>query len=259
MDSIIHSAALALRRARESGTPIERISETHGVSGLENAYAVAEVNTRYRIEQGARIVGKKVGLTSKSVQQQLGVDQPDFGVLFDDMEFLDGQTIQTTSLLQPKAEAEVAFVMRKDLKAGYCSYAEFLNSVAYVLPAIEVVDSAIEGWKLTLVDTVADNASCGVYVLGNQPVALGSLDLGQLGMHMQVNGTVVSVGSGAACLGHPLRAAYWLAQTMAQRGEMIHAGEVILSGALGPMASVKAGDEVVADLGLLGRVSCSFE
>jgi 2-keto-4-pentenoate hydratase len=259
MDSIIHSAALALRRARESGTPIERISETHGISGLENAYAVAEVNTRYRIEQGARIVGKKVGLTSKSVQQQLGVDQPDFGVLFDDMEFLDGQTIQTTSLLQPKAEAEVAFVMRKDLKAGYCSYAEFLNSVAYVLPAIEVVDSAIEGWKLTLVDTVADNASCGVYVLGNQPVALGSLDLGQLGMHMQVNGTVVSVGSGAACLGHPLRAAYWLAQTMAQRGEMIHAGEVILSGALGPMASVKAGDEVVADLGLLGRVSCSFE
>ncbi|WP_414676259.1 2-keto-4-pentenoate hydratase [Limnobacter sp.] len=259
MDNMIYSAALALRCARDSGTPIERISETYGISGLENAYAVAEVNTRFRIERGARIVGKKVGLTSKSVQQQLGVDQPDFGVLFDDMEFLDGQSIQTSSLLQPKAEAEVAFVMRKDLKSAHCSYSEFLNSVAYALPAIEVVDSAIEGWKLTLVDTVADNASCGVYVLGNQPVALGSLDLGQLGMHMQVNGTVVSVGSGAACLGHPLRAAYWLAQTMAQRGEMIHAGEVILSGALGPMASVKAGDEVVADLGLLGRVSCSFE
>ncbi len=259
MDSIIHSAALALRRARESRTPIDRISEAHGISGLENAYAVAAVNTRHRIEQGSRVVGKKVGLTSKSVQQQLGVDQPDFGVLFDDMEFLDGQSIQTSRLLQPKAEAEVAFVMGKDLKAQHCSYTEFLNSVAYALPAIEVVDSAIEGWKLTLVDTVADNASCGVYVLGNQPVALGSLDLGQLGMHMQINGSVASVGSGVACLGHPLRAAYWLAQTMAQRGEVIYAGEVILSGALGPMASVKAGDDVVADLGRLGRVSCSFE
>ncbi|WP_291809536.1 fumarylacetoacetate hydrolase family protein [Limnobacter sp.] len=259
MDSIIHSAALALRRARESGTPIERISETHGISGLEAAYAVAAVNTQFRIEQGARVVGKKVGLTSKSVQQQLGVDQPDFGVLFDDMEFLDGHSIQTSQFLQPKAEAEVAFVIGKDLKAGSCSYSEFLSSVAYALPAIEVVDSAIDGWKLTLEDTVADNASCGVYVLGSQPVALGSIDLGQIGMHMQINGTVVSVGSGVACLGHPLRAAYWLAQTMAQRGEVIHAGELILSGALGPMVSVKAGDSVVADLGCLGRVSCSFQ
>lgn len=258
MESIIQSAALALRRARESGQTIERISETHGISGLEAAYAVSAINTQFRIEQGARIVGKKVGLTSKSVQQQLGVDQPDFGVLFDDMEFLDGQSIDTSRLLQPKAEAEVAFVMGKDLQSGSCSYAEFLNSVAYALPAIEVVDSAIEGWKLTLVDTVADNASCGVYVLGNQPVSLGSLDLGQIGMHMQINGSVVSVGSGVACLGHPLRAAYWLAQTMAQRGEAIHAGEVILSGALGPMASVKAGDKVLTDLGQLGRVSCSF-
>lgn len=259
MDSIIQSAAQALRRAREGGQTIDRISETHGISGLENAYAVAAVNTQFRIDKGARVVGKKVGLTSKSVQQQLGVDQPDFGVLFDDMEFLDGQVIDAGRLLQPKAEAEVAFVMGKDLNGTSCSYAEFVSSVAYALPAIEVVDSAIEGWKLTLVDTVADNASCGVYVLGNQPVSLGSIDLGSIGMHMQVNGAVVSVGSGVACLGHPLRAAYWLAQTMAQRGELIRAGEVILSGALGPMASVKAGDTVVADLGLLGRVSCAFK
>lgn len=256
MSEQIQGAARALRESRARRQPIGRISESHGIAGLDNAYAVAALNTAARIEAGARVIGKKVGLTSKAVQQQLGVDQPDFGVLFDDMEYLDGDAVPMSRLIQPKAEAEIAFVVGRDLTCAHPSYAEFLACLAYALPAIEIVDSAIENWKLTLVDTVADNASCGLYVLGSQPVAIGDFSLGEIGLQMDVNGKTVSVGSGAACLGHPLRAAYWLAQVMGQRGEGLRAGEVILSGALGPMAVVQAGDLVNARIGALGSVSC---
>ncbi len=258
-ESTIHKAALAIRESRVNRQPIGRISESHGISGLDNAYAVAALNTAERIDAGARVVGKKVGLTSKAVQQQLGVDQPDFGVLFDDMEYLDGDVIPMSRLIQPKAEAEIAFVVRRDLTTKKPSYSEFLSSLAYALPAIEIVDSAIENWKLTLVDTVADNASCGLYVLGSQPVAIGDFSLGEIGLQMDINGKTVSVGSGAACLGHPLRAAYWLAQVMGARGEGLRAGEVILSGALGPMAAVQAGDHVHARIGALGSVTCRMQ
>lgn len=249
-------AAQALREARAQRRPMAPISTSHRIQGLEAAYAVAEVNTRAQLDAGRRIVGKKVGLTSKAVQQQLGVDQPDFGVLFDDMEFLNGQDVPMARLMQPKVEAEIAFVVDHELTGAAPSYAEFLAAIAYALPAIEIVDSAIADWKISLVDTVADNASCGLYVLGDQPVWVGQLSLGELGMTMTKNGQTVSVGTGAACLGHPLRAAYWLARTMAERGQGLHAGEVILSGALGPMVPVAAGDLVQAQIGAMGSVSC---
>lgn len=254
----LHAAALALRAARSARKPIARISTTFGLSGIDAAYAVAELNTRAALAAGRRVLGKKVGLTSRAVQQQLGVDEPDFGVLLDDMEFLDGDNVPMSRLAQPKVEAEVAFIVGRDLDAGAPSWSEFLCSLAYALPAIEVVDSAIKGWQITLVDTVADNASSGLYVLGQQPVAIGQLAGEELGMQMAVNGAVVSVGSGAACLGHPLRAAYWLARTMAARGQPLRAGEVILSGALGPMAPVAGGDLVQVRIGGLGGCSCRF-
>ena len=255
-DDRVQVAALALRSARAACRPIAPISSTYGIAGLEAAYAVAELNTQARIGEGRRVVGKKVGLTSRSVQQQLGVDQPDFGVLFDDMEFLGGADIPMQRLMQPKVEAEVAFVVGNDLCDAQPSWGQFLRAIAYALPAIEIVDSAVADWKITLVDTVADNASCGLYVLGDQPVALGAVALAELGMRMTRNGEVVSVGSGAACMGHPLRAAYWLARTMAARGQSLKAGEVILSGALGPMVPVAAGDAVEVCLGALGGVTC---
>jgi 2-keto-4-pentenoate hydratase len=254
--SHIEGAATALREARSQRKPIAPVSTAFDVQGIEAAYAVAELNTKARLASGARIVGKKVGLTSRAVQQQLGVDQPDFGVLFDDMEFLNGQDIGTSLLMQPKVEAEVAFIIGRDLAGKTPSWAEFLVSVAYAVPALEIVDSAIADWKISLVDTVADNASCGVYVLGDQPVSIGAVALGELGMQMTRNGQVVSVGTGAACLGHPLRAAFWLARTMAERGAGLRAGEVILSGALGPMVPIAAGDVIHADLGTLGSVAC---
>lgn len=250
-------AAHAVRHARADRRTIPRISDTHGIAGLEAAYAVAEINTRARLDEpGRRIVGLKVGLTSRAVQQQLGVDQPDFGVLFDDMEYLDGDEVPMTRLIQPKVEAEVAFVVSRDVPDAVPSFAEFVSALAYALPALEIVDSVIQDWKITLVDTVADNASSALYVLGNQPVALGALELGEVGMQMSVGGAVASVGTGAACLGHPLRAAYWLARTMAARGQPLKAGQVILSGALGPMVPLKAGDLVSARIGGLGSVGC---
>lgn len=252
----VQEAALALRAARDTRSPIAPVSATFGIQGLEAAYAVAALNTRARLDNGRRLTGKKVGLTSRTVQLQLGVDQPDFGMLFDDMEYLNGQEIPSARLIQPRIEAEVAFVLGRDLDRHRPSWSEFLSSVAYALPALEIVDSAIADWKISLADTIADNASCGLYVLGDQPVPLGQMDLASLGMQMQQNGQVVSVGTGAACLGHPLRAAYWLAQTMAELGQGLCAGEVILSGALGPMVPLRPGELVQAQMGALGSVSC---
>ncbi|MGI9218875.1 MAG: 2-keto-4-pentenoate hydratase [Hydrogenophaga sp.] len=257
-DNHIVAAAAALRTARLQRQPVPRISETYGISDLQSAYAVAEINQRAHHADGHRKCGLKVGLTSKAVQQQLGVDQPDFGVLFDDMEYLDGDTVPVSRLIQPKVEAEIAFVVGRDMEALRPSYSEFLRCIDHAVAALEIVDSAIADWKITLVDTVADNASSGLYVLGNQPFAVNALSLADQTMTLQKQGHTVSEGSGAACLGHPLRAAYWLACTMAKRGQALRAGEVILSGALGPMVPVAAGDEIVATIGSLGTVSCTF-
>ncbi len=254
----VQQAAEALARARADRRMIPRISETFGISGLDLAYAVAEINTRSRLQMGRRAVGLKVGLTSRAVQQQLGVDQPDFGVLFDDMEHLSGDDIPMNRLIQPKVEAEVAFLVDRNLDGDQPTYGEFLACLSYALPAIEIVDSAIADWKITLVDTIADNASSGLYVLGDQPVDVGQLSLGALGMELKKNGETVSMGTGAACLGHPLRAAFWLARTMAKKGQGLKAGQVIMSGALGPMQAVKAGDHVHVVIGALGTVSCKM-
>ncbi|WP_241293176.1 2-keto-4-pentenoate hydratase [Burkholderia stabilis] len=252
----VQAAAQALRDARESRTPIDPIATRFGITGLDAAYAVSELNTAARIADGRRIVGKKIGLTSIAVQQQLRVNQPDFGVLFDDMEYLDGDEVPLSRLMQPKIEAEVAFVVGRDMADEAPSYGQVLSALAYALPALEIVDSAISDWRIALEDTVADNASCGLYVLGNQPVSLGGISLGELGMSMTLDGKTVSTGTGAACLGHPLRAVYWLARMMARRGQMLREGDVILSGALGPMVPVGAGDTIHAQIGALGSVSC---
>lgn len=256
--SHLHAAAEALRQARQSRQAITPITQSQQVSGLDEAYAVAQINTEYKVSQGARIIGKKVGLTSKAVQQQLGVDQPDFGILFDDMEYLDGDAVPVSQLLQPKIEAEIAFILGKDLSGQAPSWGEFLAALAYAVPALEIVDSAIQDWKITLEDTVADNASCGLFVLGNQPIAIGSLNFAKLKMELEHNKVVASKGSGAACLGHPLKAAWWLARTMCEKGIGLKTGEIILSGALGPMVNVKTGDSVTAYIGRLGSVGCQL-
>jgi len=252
----LRQAADALHAARENHQPIARISETFGIRSIEEAYAVAEMNTRRALQAGRQLSGRKIGLTSQAVQQQLGVDQPDYGVLFVDMEYVDGDAVPADRLIQPKAEGEIAFVMGRDLEGDAPSWGRFLSSIDHALPAIEIVDSAIEGWRITLVDTVADNASCGVYVLGSEPRSLKQLNLRECGMDFQVDGRTVSLGSGAACMGHPLRAAFWLARTMARLGQPLRAGDVVMSGALGPMFSIGKGQSLSLSIGGLGHVTC---
>jgi 2-keto-4-pentenoate hydratase len=192
------------------------------------------------------------------VQRQLGVDQPDLGVLFDDMDVTGLAEVPSGRLLQPKAEAEVAFVLEKDLTQPQVTLADVISAVAYALPAIEIVGSRIAKWDIKLLDTVADNASAGLFVLGATPRKLDGLDLRLCGMVMESRGEAVSVGAGAACLGHPLNAALWLARTMAEVGRPLRAGDVIMSGALGPMVGVNPGDVIDARVNGLGSVRTAF-
>ena len=237
----------------------ERILEAAaGGDPVACAYAIQQHNARRRAEAGARLVGRKIGLTSTAVQQQLGVDSPDFGVLFADMAFGDGEPIPLARTLQPKVEAEFALVLERDLTHERHTFADLVSATAYALPAIEVVGSRIEHWNIKLLDTVADNASSGVFVLGSRPVRLGKLDLVHCAMTMERRGEEVSRGSGAACLGNPLNAAVWLADMMVRVGTPLRAGDVLLSGALGPMATVAPGDQFTARIEGLGDVRAVF-
>lgn len=226
---------------------------------VENAYAIQQINTALWLGEGRRVVGRKVGLTAKAVQLQLGVSQPDFGVLFDDMAIADGGSLSPSRVLQPKVEGEVAFIMAADINDPAVTREQVAVAVDAVVTAIEIVDSRIEDWKITFADTVADNGSSAFFVLGNDRKPLDGLDLWTCGMALEVNGEIVSMGAGAACMGHPLNALTWLAQTLAARGEALRKGDVVLSGALGPMFAVKAGDKVRATIGGLGSASFTYE
>ncbi len=199
-----------------------------------------------------------MGLTAKAVQAQLGVSQPDFGVLFADMALPDGGTLLASTVLQPKAEAEIAFVLHAALPGPDITRAQVEAAIAYALPAIEIVDSRIADWKISFADTVADNGSSAFYVLGEARKPLAGLDLWSCGMVLEVNGAVASLGAGAACLGHPVNALTWLAQTLAASGDPLQAGDVVLSGALGPMVTLSPGDQVRASIGGLGGVSFTY-
>lgn len=224
----------------------------------DGAYAVQEINTRFWQEQGRRIVGRKAGLTAKAVQQQLGVDQPDFGVLFDDMQVADGGMLDPSRAIQPKAEAEIAFVLGKDLASPETTPAMVAQAVATVHAAIEIVDSRIADWKITFADTVADNGSSAFFVLSQSGLPLDGLDLEGAAMEMTINGEVHSTGVGAAALGNPLNAAAWLACTLAGRGEPLRAGDVLLAGALGPMVAINPGDHVRTVVGGIGEASFTY-
>ncbi|MGW0654630.1 2-keto-4-pentenoate hydratase [Streptomyces umbrinus] len=229
-----------------------------GGGDLETAYAVQQLNVRRGLDVGRRIVGRKIGLTSVAVQRQLGVDQPDFGALFADMAVPDGGEVPMGRLLQPKVEAEVALVLGRDLPHRECTVVDLLRAVDFALPALEIVDSRVRGWDISLVDTVADNASCGLYVLGARPVPLTGVDLRAVTMTMARNGVAVSEGTGAACLGSPLNAAVWLASALAERGDPLRAGDLLLTGALGPMAPATPGDYFEAHISELGSVRVGF-
>jgi 2-keto-4-pentenoate hydratase len=248
-----------LRQAEANGRPIPPIHGQFAEATIEAAYAVQQINTEHHLASGRRISGHKVGLTSASVQRQLGVDQPDFGVLWHDTEFQDSQTIPWSKLMQPKIEAEVALVLGRDVDNPRPNLADVLTATEYVLPALEIVGSRIADWKIGICDTIADNASSGVYVLGGPPRKLDGLDLRLCGMVIFRRGEPVSEGCGAACLGHPLAVAVWLARTLARYGTPLRRGQVVLTGALGPMVPVQRGDVFEAHIQGLGSVRAVVE
>lgn len=261
MDSVVIQAAKALRSAQSTGEFIAPLRETFKGLGVNEAYAIQKHNTDLRLSEGARIVGAKIGLTSLAVQKQIGVDQPDYGVLLDIMECPEGLPIPMSLLQQPKIEAEVAFILGKDLDSPRPTVIDVIQAIDYVVPALEIVGSRIENWNIGLVDTIADNASSSAYVLGTPLRRLEGLDLRNCAMTLTSGssaGRALSSGDGAACLGNPLNAVVWLSRVMNERGFPLKAGSVILSGALGPMLAVEPGETYQAHINGLGDVTAVF-
>lgn len=255
-------AARRLQRAARDRLPCAPVRELLSADDAEAqvafGYAVQRLLTEAACESGRRIVGAKIGLTSEAVQKQLGVDRPDFGVLYEDMARFPDRPIDPADLLQPKIEAEVAFVLGADLDVADLTLDQVRAAVDTVVAALEIVDSRIAGWDIRLVDTIADNASSGLYVIGSDPRPLGDLDLPAAAMTMTAGGEVVSTGRGAACLGDPCAALLWLARTARAFGSPLRAGDLVLSGALGPMVPVAPNTTYEATIDGLGSVRATF-
>ncbi|RPE36014.1 2-keto-4-pentenoate hydratase [Kitasatospora cineracea] len=250
----VTAAADRLLAAQAAGVPCPPVRDLIGRTDVHAAYAVQQRVVRARTAAGGRVAGRKIGLTSPAVQAQLGVDRPDFGVLFADMQYPDGAAVPADSVLQPRAEAEIAFVLGADLADGDLTLGQVRAAVDHAVAAIEICGSRIAGWDISFADTVADNASAGAYVLGTERRSLREFEPREAAMTMSVDGEQVSAGDGAACLGDPLLALQWLARQARDLGDPLRAGQVVLSGALGPMRPVGPGSTVEAVVAPLGTV-----
>ncbi|BBD76320.1 2-oxopent-4-enoate hydratase [Hydrogenophilus thermoluteolus] len=247
-----------LYEALMQGKVVESLTDRYPEITITDAYAIQQRMNARRVEQGERIIGKKIGVTSQAVMKMLGVDQPDFGMLTDAMVYNEGEAVPFDRLIQPKAEGEIAFLLKRDLTGPGITAADVLAATEAVLACFEIVDSRIRDWKIKIQDTVADNASCGVFVLGDRLVDPRAVDLYTCGMVLEKNGEVVVTGSGAATMGSPLTAVAWLANTLGAMGVTLKAGEVILSGALGAMVPVARGDNLRVTIGGIGGCSVRF-
>lgn len=255
---LVYLAAQRLATAEESRVACAPVRDLIGSTDVRAAYAVQAANLARRLQGSRRVVGRKIGLTSRAVQAQLGVDQPDFGVLLDDMVRTEDSPIDLSRLLQPRVEAEIAFVMSRPVLDPDVDSHSIRNYVDHAVGALEIVDSRIEGWDITIADTIADNASSGLFVLGKRTRSLAAFEPRSERMSMSVNGDTVSTGDGSQCLGDPLGALAWLARTALQFEAPLEAGDLVLSGALGPMVAVGAGDVVVARFTGLGELRVAF-
>lgn len=237
---------------------VEPLTSRHADITVDDAYRIQQRMLARRLETGERVVGKKIGVTSAAVMNMLGVFQPDFGYMLDDMIVAQGESIAMSTLIQPKAEGEIAFILKRDLMGPGLSNADVLAATECVMPCFEIVDSRIRDWKIKIQDTVADNASCGVFVLGDSAVDPRRVDLSTCGMVLEKNGEIIATGAGAAALGSPVNAVAWLANTLGRLGIPLKAGEVILSGALAAMFPAKAGDNFRVTIGGIGGCSVRF-
>ena len=249
-----------LYRALRHRQVIEPLSKRHPELTVDDAYRISLRFLAQRECDGERIIGKKIGVTSKAVQDMLGVFQPDFGFLTDTMLVKDGGTVSLydAKLIQPRAEGEIAFMLQRDLVGPNVTREQVLDATAWVAPCFEIVDSRIRDWKIAIQDTVADNASCGVFVVGAQRTDPRAIDLAEAQMHMWRNREPCGSGTGAAVQGHPAEAVAWLANTLGRHGIALEAGEVVLSGSLGIMVPVAAGDNLRVTIGGIGGCSVRF-
>jgi len=256
----LESIAAELAAAYGAGQPtLAPLVSTYDGLTVDDAYAIQQLQIRRRIADGASVVGYKVGLTSAAMQQQIGVYEPDFGHLLSDMVHPADAPIATASFRQPRAEPEIALILNRDLRGPGLSVADVVTATAYALPAIEIIDSRITDWKISLIDTVADNASSGGLVLGQSPAAVGTRDLALAGCVLRKNGRIQSTGAGAAVLGSPWHAATWLANTLIARGARLAAGNIILTGSITAAVPVVAGDTVTVTIDGLGSVTAVFD
>jgi 2-keto-4-pentenoate hydratase len=257
----ISAAVERLARAAETRIPCAAVRDLIGTDDLPAAYAVQQGLVQRRLAGGATVVGRKIGATSEAVQRQLGVDQPDFGYLLSDMDVSDHRPISMRTLVQPRVEAEVAFVLARDvdMDEDNITLAAVRECVDVALPALEIVDSRIEDWDIGFTDTVADNASSGLFVVGRDGRRLDEIEPRDVEMTLSINGEERSSGSGAACLGDPLEALRWLAVQARRFGDPLRAGHIVLSGALGAFVPFAAGDQVVASISGFDPLNVEFQ
>ncbi|HJW25072.1 MAG TPA: fumarylacetoacetate hydrolase family protein [Rhodocyclaceae bacterium] len=256
----IREHGYALYRAQRSASTVSSLTDLHPEMTIEDAYRIQQAALGHRQSDGERVIGKKIGVTSEAVQRMLNVHQPDFGFLTDWMLFENGRTLslKDIGLIQPRVEGELAFVLKDDLPASHVTREAVLAATEYVIPCFEVVDSRIRDWKIKIQDTVADNASCGVFVLGDARVAPESIDLAAARLDMYKNGQLAGSGFGTAVQGHPAEAVAWLANTLGAFGIPLRKGEVILSGSLTPLVPVAAGDMFELSVTGIGTAAVGF-
>jgi 2-keto-4-pentenoate hydratase len=259
MSHLVEELAEKLIQAERSKQAITPITERYSELDITDAYQIQLDIMRKKIAEGRSVIGKKVGLTSVAMQQMLGVNEPDYGHLLNDMKVDDGATLNMQDFLSPKIEAEIGFVLKEDLQGPNVTFLDVLMATEYITPTLEIIDSRIADWKIGLIDTVADNGSSAKVVVGNKQSQIDGIDLRSLGMVLFKNGEMVATGSGAAALGHPAQAIAWLANKLHEFDISLKAGELILPGALSGAISVSEGDTVSASFGPLGSVTVTFE
>jgi 2-keto-4-pentenoate hydratase len=258
-DAQLGELAQMLELSERIRTPMAQVAAAVGFElSVAEAYRVQLINIERRERAGRRIVGQKVGLTSQAMQRMMGVDQPDFGHILDDMVLRDGEHCRADALIAPRVEPEIAFVLARRLRGPGITRTDVIAAAAYVTPAIEIIDSRIAGWKIGLADTIADNASSARIVLGESKTAANSCDLSLVQMVMEKNGAVVESGNGAATLGHPAEAVAWLANRLSEFGKVLDPGAIVMPGALCRAIDVGAGDVISATFDRLGAVTVRF-
>jgi len=250
--------AAELYEAETTGKSILPITSEYTNLSTQEAYSIQLENINRKRKEGHTVVGKKIGLTSKAMQQLLGVNEPDYGHLLDSMNVGNGEQLSFDQVMQPKVEGEIAFILKHELRGPNVTAMDVILATDYIVPALEIVDSRIKDWKITLQDTIADNASSGFFVLGNQSTKLEEVDLEMVGMVLLKNDEVINTGVGTAALGNPIHCVAWLANRLADFDLSLKAGEVILSGALSAAVEAKEGDTFTAKFAHLGEVSVRF-